>query len=344
MLARLLIPPLATAAVLAGCGSVAAEPAGEGGSGGGATASSSGPTASSSSSSLVTATNQASGTTTTGSGSGACTERLFSNPDLDDLAAADCCSEVFACQDGEVECIVEGSTDEIDTSHPNGEALYSCIYHSGWYGPRVCDSGFVLEGDSADVLDFAYCLDVMCCAELFACTDGGADVDGCIACLHGDAEDDERCADASACSAANCDVAIVPVELCDSGLGGVGPDFDSRCIEKHCCVEIDACTNEGESPETIDACLACFQAGGGAECDATLACLAEHCNTEVCDSGFRVNSYELAECLTASCCDEWEACTSGGADVEACSDCLDSEDGGPLCDDAIACFELHCAE
>lgn len=121
------------------------------------------------------------------------------------------------------------------------------------------------------------------------------------------------------------------------------------CLNTSCCAQ-------GE------ACIADFEAGGedcilqdgtgtlnqdGTIANALFSCLETNCAEEcgggsggVCDSGisYGAGNEELDACLGEACCDEYNACTNNGADVQACIDCANG-DGGPLCDAALACAE-----
>lgn len=55
----------------------------------------------------------------------------------------------------------------------------------------------------------------------------------------------------------------------------------------------------------------------------------------ICETGVFTGSEELDLCLEAACCAELVACSVDGPD--ACTDCF--ADGGPLCDDALACID-----
>jgi hypothetical protein len=55
----------------------------------------------------------------------------------------------------------------------------------------------------------------------------------------------------------------------------------------------------------------------------------------ICETGVFTGSEELDLCLEAACCAELVACAVDGPD--ACTECF--ADGGPLCDDALACID-----
>lgn len=66
----------------------------------------------------------------------------------------------------------------------------------------------------------------------------------------------------------------------------------------------------------------------------------------VCDSGLSFGGEDPNEgynlCAGAACCTEFNICTSGGTNVNACIDCF-ADEGGGLCDAAIECAAAACA-
>lgn len=340
-------------AALVACGD---DGAGTGGGGGGSADSSSAatnPDATSTGATPVTSTGTQGSPTPASSGStGPCAAGdVFQDPDFQACNEENCCEQLTACAQDPDSCF--GADGALDTSLGNGEALYSCAYHALCFGPQafVCDSGIAFgDGEtapSADTIDFAYCLDQSCCEELTDCTAGGTDA--CIDCLDGDAESYELCQAASDCAEASCDQALIFAEYCDSGIGTSSGEL-GLCGSAACCTEWNACSGGTDAdgapldPERAEACLACLDGDGVGICEAVDACMDESCSTEVCDSGFVVRSLDLAACLTESCCEAWNTCTTNGTDVDACDECLASEDGGPLCDAAIECYEENCAD
>jgi len=51
---------------------------------------------------------------------------------------------------------------------------------------------------------------------------------------------------------------------------------------------------------------------------------------------------ELATCLNESCCLELGVCTEEGQDFDSCNACLQSSQGGPLCDALVSCMNESC--
>jgi hypothetical protein len=121
----------------------------------------------------------------------------------------------------------------------------------------------------------------------------------------------------------------------------------NECGSDHCCPEMQVC----EADFTL-----CFDQDTG-QLDSTLpdgAVLAT-CMMEagcfgaiICDSGIELGDpttadLALALCLGESCCAEFNACTSGGRDVEACTDCLNAELPDDRCFAALECAAESCA-
>lgn len=120
------------------------------------------------------------------------------------------------------------------------------------------------------------------------------------------------------------------------------------CAQEACCGDIEACIDDFQNGGTD-----CINEDGSFNEAGTLsnnlfACLDSSCSVEcgngggggaICDSGLAHQDEATAACLGDACCDEFTACTGDGSDegIQACIDCLDSEAGGALCDDAVAC-------
>ena len=297
-------------------------------------------------------------TTTTGgpvaqsSGSGGeCTAVVFGEP-FDTCGQTYCCDEMTLCEGDPTLCFDAGNA--LDTSLPGGAAIYECLYvDGGCFGGRICESNITFgealdptDPEDAATLEFAYCLDQACCEEMSFCTSAGEDVESCISCLNDDPHG-ELCDPVNRCSSGNCDGALFLYDICDSGLGSVNSEI-SACLSENCCADYVACTGgvdgagDPNDPGQLDACLDCFAAGGGPECDDVITCEEENCNTQICDSGVTIGDLVLAACLTASCCTEYQDCTNDGADADACITCFNSADGGPLCDAAIQCETDNC--
>lgn len=310
--------------------------------------------------STTAAQTTATGTTTTGSttapstttGGGECLgEQFFTDAACDTCAQASCCGDIEACiedfQNGGTDCINEDGTFNVDGAIAN--SLFTCLDSNcatecGNDGAgSICDSGIGFNSDDPDTLAYAECLSDACCDEFNFCTSNGDDIQGCIDCLSGDQANYDLCNPANDCAVANCEEGLIFVPVCDSGLG-LGNVSIGTCLNDNCCDSFTACTGDG-SDEAIQACIDCFNTdGGGALCDDAIACEEQFCSTAICDSGLVVGDVEYAACVSENCCDEFTACTGDGSDaaIEACIDCFNTDGGGALCNDAIACDEANC--
>jgi len=195
---------------------------------------------------------------------------------------------------------------------------------SGGALATICNSGLSYSGEGLA------CLSENCCDAANDCTLDGSNVDGCLDCL---IEGGEGCQALGECHNAMC---VPSTGLCGTGLEQLysRPGID-ECMEENCCPELQACMGDP------DLCMRCLEGGGGVECDDLVACMDSACFTgtaDICDSGVTYDDVETSECLGEVCCAEFNACTNGGLDVDACITCFNDE-GGPLCDDAIACVE-----
>lgn len=61
----------------------------------------------------------------------------------------------------------------------------------------------------------------------------------------------------------------------------------------------------------------------------------------ICESGLTYQDDELDACISASCCESFEACTYDYTDIDGCNDCT-SAGGGPRCDAYLACADAAC--
>lgn len=124
------------------------------------------------------------------------------------------------------------------------------------------------------------------------------------------------------------------------------PTCDACAIDA-CCAEVENCVGDiGDCLDANDVIDPDTTYGGP-----LLACLGASCanpcgvgsDDEICDSNIgyldanNQPDTALNACVEATCCDDYRACTSDGADSAACVDCLEAE-GGPLCDAAIDCL------
>jgi hypothetical protein len=128
--------------------------------------------------------------------------------------------------------------------------------------------------------------------------------------------------------------------ICESGQTTEDPGVD-ECLSLNCCAELEACTY-GFSD--FEGCNECLGKGGGPRCSGYAAC-AYTCITSgvICDSGVPAPTQEDAACLTAACCDDYNACSSNGIDVDACLVCLNEGGGsGTICEDAVSCGLANC--
>jgi hypothetical protein len=176
------------------------------------------------------------------------------------------------------------------------------------------------------------------CPGGFACTDGDCIpfaffCDGADDCADGQDEDIDACA-----------AFIDGTGICDSQLAFTGNPGLNLCAGAACCGDFNACTDNGSD---VPSCVECFEDGGGALCDDALACVEEECpggGSGICDSTLTTNDLDRDYCLSTECCEEHQACIGSGSedDIEACLACFDSEEGGELCDEAIACGEASC--
>ncbi len=145
-------------------------------------------------------------------------------------------------------------------------------------------------------------------------------------------------------SATDCEADLPCVEgtcspgggICNTGLSYGDPELDT--CASGCCEQLDSCTF---GYTDITGCNDCIAAGGGARCDAYLTCLAPCTGYPICDSGLAAADQATADCLSSSCCAEFEACTFDGTDPEGCYDCL-TAGAGARCDQAIECMNTSC--
>jgi len=182
------------------------------------------------------------------------------------------------------------------------------------------------------------CVMGQCCAELEACFNQTVvcfDADGAL-----DPESEGGAA-YLACAETGCadECAGGTGGICDSGLSlGEGQEEADACLGEACCDEFSACTSDGAD---VQACIDCFNSeAGGPLCDPAIACAdTSGCFSDICDTGIGFGDATIDDCLSDACCTEYETCVGDGSDasVQACLDCLNSEAGGPLCDDAITC-------
>ncbi len=252
----------------------------------------------------------------------------YHGDDLSCLSDA-CCDAFNDCTldakdvEGCIECLVAGSGERC-------EAVIACkqTQCTPVEGEPVCDSGVLVDDP-----ELAACLTRNCCEEFVACSGNGEMVGECQACLARGGG--PLCDAVIECQGANCGGPVG--SICDSGLA-VSTASQGECLSVNCCAEFDACSDQGAN---VDACIDCFNDGGGPLCDDAIACSAANCPTGACDSGLSYDDPALNICMSASCCEQANVCTDGGNDPDACITCLD-EGGGLLCDDYIACFADFC--
>jgi hypothetical protein len=173
---------------------------------------------------------------------------------------------ITTCYSDETATLCFDETGQLDSTLPDGAALYACIRSTCekecFLGdPSLCGSGVWNPDDP----DLSVCLADACCAEFMACTSEGSDIRPCLECL-----DSERggplCDDAIACSVAS---GCVGTAVCDSGLVHHDPDV-AVCLSDRCCEAIRVCTSGGAD---VPGCLACLEGGGGELCDDAIACV-----------------------------------------------------------------------
>lgn len=329
------VPLLGLAWAAQGCADDAVDDGSGGAGGGGGTAATSASVSTAVGTSTVSASSESASTASTSSGA-SCDYDLFASSDLNACADENCCGEMAACAADPGSCLIVD--DRVQLSTDISIDLYTCVLTNECYRVEVCDSGLVL-GDP----DWAECVSEGCCAEVSACTQGGTDVAACASCMDDAPEiDNELCEDALECIAHACGPFLERyTEICDSEL--VFPEDErSACLEEHCCDAYEACTDHGASEGAVAACWDCLADGGGPLCDAALACDLELCDPTICGSGIQHSDPEKVVCLSEQCCDAFTFCTDGGEDPDACIDCFNNDDAGPLCDEAIACAEEYC--
>lgn len=135
-----------------------------------------------------------------------------------------------------------------------------------------------------------------------------------------------------------------------SGSGGNGSGGAEQCLDESVFedADCDACIQD-ECCDAIRACLddfdACAEDGvldiSGPLGASITNCMASECGSEcgyggICDSNLGYDGDTLNDCMSDACCEEFEDCTDGGADISACLLCFNGA-GGDLCDPAIAC-------
>jgi hypothetical protein len=248
------------------------------------------------------------------------------------------CPGQFTCSDGACVPFTAFCTGVDDCADGEDEDPDACTGLLD--GSAICDSGLSFGDDQSADEASNLCAGAACCDEFRACTDGGADVDACIACFQ--AGGGAACDDAQACLDANC---FGGSGVCDANVTFGDIEVDA-CASQGCCEEFQACVGSG-SDEDVTACVDCFLAGGtDALCAPAQQCMDETCPPEgdalgVCASGITTNDASDDECLSDFCCLEFETCTSEGADIDACIDCF-LGGGGELCDDALECADTLC--
>jgi hypothetical protein len=322
----------------------------------------------------------------TGTGSPTCGADVSQDPACNECGTGACCDEVERCYLNEGDCFDADGVLSEDTA--GGAALIECLSgncESECFGTtegQWCDSTIAFTDPDQELIDLAECLSENCCESLDACIEANGGEQGCIDCLNGAVLDSEGnpdysgCEAVSDCTAQACDEGLIFVGYCDSGIGSSGSVEISECLSNSCCSEFNACTGgpytneeleeafddpDSEIALAIQECLDCLNAGGGAACDAAIACEETSCSTAICDSGVVINDLETAACVSDACCAEYNACTGGPYTdedfddpevvdaIQACIDCFnaydpDGEDPpGALCAAAIACDEASCS-
>lgn len=189
--------------------------------------------------------------------------------------------------------------------------------------------------------EYTTCVSQSCCAEVEVCTAGDTEQQACIDCLFR-GSGDPRCNDLINCAVnALCLPNVLPV--CDGQGYAPGQLEQVQCVDLGCCADIATCTEDGTDPS---GCQACVQAGGGARCDAMIACFAG-CDivfAPVCNAGINAGDAELGACLGEACCEEFNECTGQGTEADACSECFLAGGTGEQCASAVACLQANCAQ
>src|SRR5690606_37721443 len=137
-----------------------------------------------------------------------------------------------------------------------------------------------------------------------------------------------------------------------------------ECFNDGCCDAWAVCTADGTDEEGCLSCLRGEIEGPDGNPDYSRCVPAHLCALETCEDGLLFFAYcdsgigsggtpEVPQCISDSCCAEYNACTGGPytdaelqsgeftEDIQACLDCLNAG-GGPLCDAALACEEANC--
>lgn len=114
-------------------------------------------------------------------------------------------------------------------------------------------------------------------------------------------------------------------QICDSGVFYPDDPTVAQCLGAECCDEFNTCTMNGADPQ---GCVDCFNAGGGAQCDAAVTCA----DDSTCFGDDTVCLPDEFRCDDGQCIPGLQRCNGG---VPQCADDSDEIGCVIICDSNI---------